>query len=69
MAMMKVSSAGTVLADGFRACTIIVGSDPRSLAVGESKWDAKRISETFHSVLQQRNKIRELKLKNNLHIL
>jgi hypothetical protein len=32
---------------------IIVGSDPRSLAVGESKWDAKQISETFHSVLQQ----------------
>jgi hypothetical protein len=22
--------------------SIIVGSDPRSLAVGESKWDAKR---------------------------
>jgi hypothetical protein len=37
---------------------LIVGSDPRSLAVGESKWDAKRISDTFHSVLQQRNKAR-----------
>jgi hypothetical protein len=37
---------------------IIVGSYPHSLAVRESKWDAKRISETSYSVLQQRNKIR-----------
>jgi hypothetical protein len=27
--------------------SVIVGSDPRSLAVGESKWDAKRYLKPF----------------------
>ena len=48
---------------------IIVGSDPRSLAVGESKWDASQISELFCSMLQQYNKIRQLKLCNILDSL
>ena len=45
---------------------IIVGSDHRSLAFGESKWDASQIFELVQSMLQRCHKIRQLKLRNIL---